>query len=56
MSDEIICTCLNVSKEDIIKAIKDGADTLEKVQEATQAGTICGGCIPKIEQLLEDNK
>ena len=28
--------------------------TVEEVQEVTQAGTICGGCIPDIEDILNE--
>lgn len=52
--DELICLCMSVSKETIIEAIKNGAKTVEDVQAATGAGTACGGCIPKIEQLLKE--
>jgi NAD(P)H-nitrite reductase large subunit len=39
------------------KTIANGADTLEKVQKSTSAGSgSCGGrrCTPKIEELLEE--
>jgi NAD(P)H-nitrite reductase large subunit len=41
------------------KAIANGADTLQKVQQATGAGSgPCGGrrCTPKILALLEEYK
>ena len=56
---DIICLCKGVSKDIIVQAIKDGADTFEKVQEATGAGTwFCGAsrCRGKIEALIEENK
>ena len=43
MSEEIICYCSNVTKNDIIKAIKEGAETLEDIRERTSACTI-GNC------------
>lgn len=54
MSD-IICHCFNVSKEDIIKAVKDGATTVEAVQEETNAGKGCGACLNAIEKIVEAN-
>ena len=47
--DEIICTCAGVTYGEIVDAIKNGADTLEKLQEATDAGNYCGFCISEEE-------
>ncbi|MCF0147468.1 MAG: (2Fe-2S)-binding protein [Clostridium sp.] len=56
---DLVCLCKGVEKDVIVKAIKDGADTFEKVQETTCAGTgFCGAsrCGAKIEALIEENK
>jgi len=54
MEDIEICHCNEIMRSDIIKAIKEkGLKTVEEVQEETTAGTICGGCIPDIEDILE---
>ncbi|CUH96053.1 hypothetical protein P22_2141 [Propionispora sp. 2/2-37] len=50
-----ICLCKGISRATIKKAITAGADTVEKVQKATGAGSgPCGGrrCTPKIQDLL----
>jgi NAD(P)H-nitrite reductase len=53
MEDLEICHCNNVMKSEIIKAIKEkGLTTAEQVQDATDAGTVCGSCIPDIEDIL----
>lgn len=52
-----VCICRAISKYTIKKAIENGADSLEKVQKATSAGSgSCGGrrCTPKILELLEE--
>jgi len=50
-----ICHCMGVNKSEIIKAIKEkGLKTVEGVQDATEAGTGCGGCIPDIEEILKE--
>ena len=67
MSDEInqeildkltkVCLCKAISKASIKKTIASGANTLEKVQKASGAGSgACGGkrCTPKILSLLEE--
>ena len=56
---DLVCLCKGVEKDVIVKAVKDGADTFEKVKEATCAGAgFCGAsrCGAKIEALLEENK
>jgi len=52
-----VCLCKAISKASIKKTIASGADSLEKVQKASGAGSgACGGkrCGPKILSLLEE--
>ena len=54
-----VCICKAINKSTMKKIINDGADTLEKVQKATSAGSgSCGGrrCTPRILELLEECK
>jgi len=54
-----VCICKVINKSTMKKVIAGGADTLEKVQKATSAGSgSCGGrrCTPKILDLLEEYK
>lgn len=54
-----VCLCKGIPRATIKKAIAKGADTLEKVQKATGAGSgPCNGrrCGPKILELLEQSK
>lgn len=52
---EIICLCNNVSRATIEAAIRDGADTLNKIFDRTSAGVgPCGGsCRRKLAPMLE---
>jgi len=43
MNEEIVCFCSNVSKQEIIEAIKNGAKTLEDIRLKTNACTL-GKC------------
>ncbi len=55
MEDIEICHCNGIMKSEIVKAIVDkGLKTVEEVQDATTAGTTCGGCIPDIEDILKE--
>lgn len=59
MSDKIICLCQGIDEDTIIEAIKNGADTIEKVKEVTGATTgYCHGsrCKEKIEELITKYK
>ncbi|WP_195937808.1 (2Fe-2S)-binding protein [Romboutsia sp. 1001713B170131_170501_G6] len=59
MSENIICLCKGISEETIVKAIKEGATSVEAVKEKTEATSgPCRGsrCISKIEELIEKHK
>lgn len=54
-----VCLCKAISRKTIKNAIANGADTLEKVSEATGAttGGCCGTrCKSKIIELIEASK
>lgn len=51
--DKIVCNCLNITNGMIKEAVDNGANTLEEVQEATGAGTVCGVCVDDIENLVK---
>ena len=51
--DKLICTCMDVYKSTIVKAIKDkNLKTVEEVGEETEAGTVCGQCQDDIKEIL----
>lgn len=52
--DEVICSCLDITKGMIQEAVNSGAATLEEVQEINNVGTICGACIEDVEQLISE--
>ncbi len=49
---ELLCTCNNVTSDDVAAAVRNGHADLAAVCRATQAGTGCGGCKPMVEQLI----
>ncbi|KKY00573.1 (2Fe-2S)-binding protein [Paraclostridium benzoelyticum] len=56
---EKVCLCKGITKETILDAIKNGADSIEAVKDATGATTgFCHGgrCKSTIEKLIEENK
>lgn len=51
---KIVCYCTNVTNGMIKDAVDAGASTLEEVQEATGAGTVCGSCLENVQRLVEE--
>lgn len=47
-----ICSCENVSKDDICSAIDSGCNSLSAIKKSTAASAGCGGCAPLITQLI----
>ena len=52
--DEIVCNCKGGTAGERQDAIEGGASTVEEVQEATGAGTVCGGCLEEIQKMVEE--
>lgn len=52
-NDKIVCSCMGITNGMIKKAVEAGAATLEEVQEATGAGTVCGACNDDIQHLID---
>ena len=51
--DKIVCNCLSVTNGMIKDAVDAGASTLEEVQDATGAGTVCGACLDDVQHLVD---
>lgn len=52
--NDIVCHCEQVTYGAILDVIDQGADTIEKIGDATMAGITCGVCIEDIEEILEE--
>ncbi|KAF2793454.1 nitrite reductase [Melanomma pulvis-pyrius CBS 109.77] len=51
--DTQICSCHNVTKGDVVKAVKDGTcKSIGDVKSCTKAGTGCGGCMPLVQTIF----
>lgn len=51
-NNEVVCGCFNITVQDIKDAIENGAKSFEEVQDATNVGNGCGGCIESNEELV----
>ncbi|KAI9332008.1 hypothetical protein DFJ73DRAFT_664216 [Zopfochytrium polystomum] len=47
-----ICSCNNVTKKDLVDAVKAGSTSLPALKQCTKAGTGCGGCIPAMTSIM----
>ena len=54
--NETVCHCMGITAGEIKAAVEAGATTVEAVQEATSAETVCGGCVDTIAELIEEYK
>lgn len=52
--DKIVCNCMGVTNGMIKEAVDAGATTLEEVQEATGAATVCGACMDDVNRLIAE--
>ena len=50
------CKCKNVSVSEVVSAVKNGADTIEKVMAETKAGTGCGRCKAVLQNIIDNKK
>ncbi len=48
-----ICSCHNVSKGDICRAVNNGAGDMSAIKSCTRAATGCGGCSALVKQVME---
>ncbi|SFC06342.1 assimilatory nitrate reductase catalytic subunit [Marinospirillum celere] len=51
--DQLICSCFQVSANQIKQAISEGQDTPELLGQSLSCGTNCGSCLPEIKSLIE---
>lgn len=51
-----VCGCVGASLKDVVDAVKNGADTVEKVGELTGAGTDCGRCQVLIQNVINQRR
>ena len=48
-----ICPCYHVTKKDIKKAVKDGAESFKDVKKMTKATKGCGKCKKKVKKYVK---
>ena len=54
LEGEVICECFGVTKPEIERVVRDhGLKTVEEVTNYTKAGGGCGGCVDKIQEIID---
>ena len=54
-NDDIVCNCMQITKGEIVDAIKSGnLNTFEEIGDTTEAGTVCGSCQDDIEEIINE--
>ncbi|GLW27547.1 (2Fe-2S)-binding protein [Actinoplanes regularis] len=51
-----VCICYQVREHQVRTAIRCGARTEEAIGDACGAGTGCGSCLDRIEELIEEER
>lgn len=54
MENRIICSCFDISVEDIQNAINNGAKSYDEVVEATSIGNACGVCESEAREVVAE--
>jgi ferredoxin-nitrate reductase len=49
----LVCSCNQVGEGNLLRALKQGCDSLEALCSRTGAGTGCGSCRPEVAALME---
>jgi bacterioferritin-associated ferredoxin len=52
----IVCHCHRVCDRTIRAAVRDGACTEEAISESCGAGSMCGGCVPVVTEIIEEEQ
>ncbi len=54
LEGEVICECFGVTKPEIERVVREhGLKTVEEVTNYTKAGGGCGGCVDKIQEIID---
>jgi ferredoxin-NADP reductase len=49
--DAVVCHCMQVARRSLTDAMEGGCRTVQALSTRTGAGTVCGGCLPRLGEL-----
>lgn len=50
-----VCICKDVNSKQIKKALADGIDDMQALQNTLEVATCCGSCEPMVQDLLDEH-
>lgn len=50
--DATVCECVGSTRSEILAVVDQGARTLEDLRTQLGCGSVCGGCVPRLQELL----
>lgn len=54
-SEVFVCQCMRISSTTLRGAVDAGCRSVQALSARTGAGTVCGGCVPKLAALTNEN-
>lgn len=54
--NKVICKCKNVTKGEVLEAMRKGASSYREVKDITGAGAKCGKCKKKVKKFMNRHK
>ena len=49
----VVCHCKGISDRHVRRAVREGASSRGQVARSCGAGTVCGGCVPAIDEIVQ---
>ena len=53
LNEAIVCQCNNLSKGQLVESLQTQCQSVCDLKSKTKAGSVCGSCVPLLEQLVE---
>ena len=51
-----VCLCKAVSDKKLATLVKEGKETLNEIQNCSEAGKGCGACLKQLETFIQKNR
>ncbi len=49
---KVICSCMSVTQDDIVKAIRNGAGSVDALKHELKVAVTCGSCLEEVKELF----
>ncbi|GAA5215688.1 FAD-dependent oxidoreductase [Corallincola platygyrae] len=55
-AEAVVCNCMSITKGRLVDCAAQGCDSMQKLSDATGAGTVCGSCKPLLQEVAGGNQ